>query len=266
MDDYLEVLGRWQPVCMYGYASSIALLATHAEAKNIKLKLRRLKVICTTGENLYPDQREVISRVFGVPVANEFGSRDIGFMAHESPCGQMLFLSESHILEVLDEQGQPVPAGSAGEAVITGLTSSAQPFIRYRTGDVVRLSSLASSDTRGLHVIEQVEGRKTDFVIAADGTVMHALAVIYVLRGFNGIAQFKCIQHTVCDFEVQIVPNAQWEFAAPARIAHELRARLGETVRVNVVLADTIPAEASGKHRYVVSHVDLEKALRMAAA
>ena len=266
MDDYLEVLGRWQPVCMYGYASSIALLATHAEAKNIKLKLRRLKVICTTGENLYPDQREVISRVFGVPVANEFGSRDIGFMAHESPCGQMLFLSESHILEVLDEQGQPVPAGSAGEAVITGLTSSAQPFIRYRTGDVVRLSSLASSDPRGLHVIEQVEGRKTDFVIAADGTVMHALAVIYVLRGFNGIAQFKCIQHTVCDFEVQIVPNAQWEFAAPARIAHELRARLGETVRVNVVLADTIPAEASGKHRYVVSHVDLEKALRMAAA
>jgi phenylacetate-CoA ligase len=30
MDDYLDALAAWQPVCLYGYASSVALLATHA--------------------------------------------------------------------------------------------------------------------------------------------------------------------------------------------------------------------------------------------
>ena len=74
-------------------------------------------------------------------MANEFGSRDIGFTAHEAPGGQMLLMSESHIIEVLDEAGQPVAPGETGEAVITGLTSETQPFIRYRTGDVLRLSS-----------------------------------------------------------------------------------------------------------------------------
>ena len=34
-----------------------------------------------------------------------------------------------------------MPAGELGEAVMTGLCSDAQPFIRYRTGDMVRMSA-----------------------------------------------------------------------------------------------------------------------------
>ena len=52
----------------------------------------------------------------------------------------MLLLSESILLEVLDEAGHPVAPGELGEAVATGLCSEAQPFIRYRTGDMVRMS------------------------------------------------------------------------------------------------------------------------------
>jgi phenylacetate-CoA ligase len=173
-------------------------------------------VYCTTGEPLYPHQRNSC-RVFGAPVANEFGSRDIGFTAHEAPDGQMLLMSESHIIEVLDEAGQPVAPGEAGEAVITGLTSEAQPFIRYRTGDVMRLSGEPAAGGQGLHVIAEVTGRQTDFVVAADGRVMHALAVIYVLRAVPGIAQFKCIQHALDRMEVQIVPDAGWNEAPAIR-------------------------------------------------
>lgn len=265
MDDYLAALQAWQPKCLYGYASSVALLAAHAEARGIKPRLTALRVVCTTGEPLYPHQRELIGRVFGVPVANEFGSRDIGFTAHEAPGGQMLLLSESHIVEVLDEAGQPVAPGEAGEAVITGLSSAAQPFIRYRTGDVLRLAPDAATGGQGLHVIAEVSGRQTDFVLAADGRVMHALAVIYVLRATPGVAQFKCVQHAVDRMEVQIVTDAQWNAAAGAAVVAGLRARLGEGVAIELKLLDTIPPEASGKHRYVVSHVPLPAGLMVTA-
>jgi phenylacetate-CoA ligase len=265
MDDYLEALQAWQPKCLYGYASSIALLAAHAEALGRTLRLPKLRVVCTTGEPLYAHQRELIGRVFGAPVANEFGSRDIGFTAHEAPGGEMLLLSESHILEVLDDAGQPVPAGEAGEAVITGLTSAAQAFIRYRTGDVVRLGTAPARDGRGLHVIAEVSGRQTDFVVAADGRIMHALAVIYVLRAVPGVGQFKIIQHALDQVEVQVVPDARWSAAAEAAIVAGLRARLGESLRVEVRRVDAIAPEASGKHRYVVSHVKLDAALTRAA-
>ena len=58
MDDYLDALQAWQPKCLYGYASSMALLAAHAEARQRTLRLPQLRVVCTTGEPLYPHQRE----------------------------------------------------------------------------------------------------------------------------------------------------------------------------------------------------------------
>ena len=255
MDAYLDAVQAFRPKCIYGYASSVALLAARAIERKVRLQLPELRVACTTGEPLYPHQRTLIEQVFGVPVANEFGSRDIGFTAHETPHGQMLLISESIILEVLDEGGRAAPVGELGEAVMTGLCSDAQPFVRYRTGDMVRMSAERCREGRGLHVLSEVVGRSTDFVIRSDGTVMHALSVIYVLRAVEGIAEFKFIQHTVRDVEVLIVPGSNWAEAARAQVTVGLLARLGGDVRVTIRLLEAIPVEPSGKYRYVVSHV-----------
>jgi len=266
MDQYLDALEAFQPRCIYGYSSSVALLAAHARERGRRPRLPKLRVVCTTGEPLYDHQRSLLSEVFGVPVANEFGSRDIGFTAHEAPTGQMLLMSESIVLEVLDPAGNPVAPGEMGEAVMTGLCSAAQPFIRYRTGDMVRLSPEPDQDGRGLHVIAEVMGRQTDFLVRADGTIMHALAGIYVLRAVDGVGEFKLIQHAPLDLEVLVVPNDRWHPAMAQTIQTGLGQRLGEEVSIRVRLLDTIPPEASGKHRYVVSHVRLDGGLANAAS
>jgi phenylacetate-CoA ligase len=261
MDDYLDAIEAYKPHCLYGYASSVALLAAHAVDRKRKPRLPQLKVVCTTGEPLYEHQRNLIREVFGVPVANEFGSRDVGFIAHETPEGQLLLMSESNLLEVLDDAGDPVAPGELGEAVMTGLCSDAQPFIRYRTGDMVRLSAEPDRSGRGLHVLTEVVGRQTDFLVREDGTIMHALAGIYVLRGTEGVAEFKLIQHALRDVEVMIVAGPRWNTASAKAIDMGLRQRLGDDVRVCVRLVDDIAPEGSGKHRYVVSHVPLRGAL-----
>lgn len=263
MELYSQAIEKFQPKCIYGYASSLTLLATHIKQRGRPIHLPQLKVVCTTGEPLYPNQRAIIQQVFGSPVANEFGSRDIGFTAHESPEGQMLLLSESMILEVLDSHGQAVAPGETGEAVITGLCSQAQPFIRYRTGDMVKASAEQCLAGRGLHVIDEVVGRSTDFIVAADGTIMHALAVIYVLRAIEGIGEFKIIQHSTRELEVQFVSNpetisdSQWQQGAEREMTLQLKQRLGQSTNIILNKMDKIPPEKSGKYRYVVSHVPL---------
>ena len=139
--------------------------------------------------------------------------------------------------------------------MLTGLCSEAQPFIRYRTGDMVRLAAESCREGRGLHVIGEVAGRSTDFVVRADGTIMHALAVIYVLRAIDGIREFRVIQHEVDRIEVLVVPDAGWTPAGAIAIERGLQARLGAGVRTETRSVDAIAPEASGKHRYVVSHV-----------
>jgi len=264
MDDYVGAIRAYRPKCLYGYASSVALLAAHARERGLSLKSPGLLVVCTTGEPLYPYQRTLIEEAFGVPVANEFGSRDIGFTAHETPEREMLLMSESIILEVLDEAGAPVSPGELGEAVMTGLCSDAQPFIRYRTGDMVRLSAEPPASGRGLHALAEIAGRTTDFVVRSDGTIMHALAVIYVVRAIEGVAEFKLIQHTPLDIEVLVVSDARWGDASEAAVVQGLKARLGATCRVALRIVDAIPVETSGKYRYVVSHVPLPSGLEAA--
>ncbi len=261
MDDYIAAIRAYSPKCVYGYASSVALLAAHARERGTTLKSPGLRVVCTTGEPLYPHQRALIGEVFDAPVANEFGSRDIGFTAHETHAGEMLLMSESIIVEVLDDHGKPVPPGGFGEAVMTGLCSEAQPFIRYRTGDMVRLGAQPASCGRGLHVVAEIAGRNTDFVVRADGTIMHALAAIYVVRAAEGVAEFKLIQHTSTDVEVLVVPDGRWSPASEAGIVRGLEARLGDSCRVTIRLVEAIATEASGKYRYVVSHVPLPSGL-----
>ncbi len=261
MDEYIAAIREYRPQCLYGYASSVALLAAHARERRATLRSPNLKVVCTTGEPLYPYQRELIAEVFGAPVANEFGSRDIGFTAHETPAAEMLLMSESIILEVLDGEGKPVPTGEMGEAVMTGLCSDAQPFIRYRTGDMIRLGAQQASCGRGLHWIAEIGGRSTDFIVRSDGSIMHALAVIYVVRDTEGVAEFKVIQNTTLDVEVIYVADSRWSDITEARIAAGLRKRLGESCRIVLRKVDGIASEASGKHRYVVSHVPLPSAL-----
>ena len=266
MDDYLPAIQRWNPKAIYGYASSLALLAAHAEASGVKLRVPALRVVNATGEPLFPHQRELIERVFGVPVAIEYGARDAGLMALQSPDGTLLTMDETHLIEILDDAGNPVGPGEEGEAVVTCLVSEAQPFIRYRTGNVVRRSGQVDPGRRGLTVLDAVVGRQTDFIVAAGGRIMHALAVIYVLRAIPGVGQFKLIQHTVDQMEVQIVADKRWNDAARLAVIQGLQARLGAGLNVELKIQDVIAPEASGKHRYVVSHVPLQQELAQAVA
>jgi phenylacetate-CoA ligase len=115
-------------------------------------------------------------------------------------------------------------------------------------------------------VLDAVVGRQTDFIVAADGRIMHALAVIYILRAMPGVEQFKIIQPAIDHLQVQIVAGPQWHEGAIRQIVEGLQARLGASLRVDLGMVDAIAPEASGKHRYVVSHVRLDTALSGAVA
>jgi len=221
----------------------------------LQLSLPELKVVCTTGEPLYPEQRQLISEFFNVPVANEFGSRDAGFIAHANSHQQMLLLSESNILEVLDPEGNPAKPGEMGEAVMTGLCSEAQPFIRYRTGDMLKLSAESDKDGRGLHVIDEIVGRNTDFLIHENGSIIHALAAIYILRETGGVEQFKITQQAINEFEVLIITNPLWNPASLKTIEEKFKSRFGGKCNIHIQLVNKIAPEASGKIRQVVSKV-----------
>jgi phenylacetate-CoA ligase len=255
LDRFVERIRRTRPKMLFGYPSAISLIAAHAEGRGIRMDDLGIEVAFVTAERLYDRQRDTIARVFGCRVANGYGGRDAGFVAHECPQGGMHVTAEDIILEAVDADGRVVPAGEAGQLVVTHLATRDFPFIRYRTGDVGVLGGERCPCGRGLPVLREVQGRTTDFVVARDGTVMHGLALIYILRDLPGLEAFKIEQESVDHTRVLLVAGQGFDPGVVETIRAGFRARLGEGVRIDAELVPELKPEPSGKFRYVVSRV-----------
>lgn len=255
LDGFIAAIRRRRPRMLFGYPSALSHIARHAQARGQRMDDLGIKVAFVTSERLYDEQRALISEVFACPVANGYGGRDAGFIAHQCPAGGMHLTTEDIVVELVGADGQPVPHGTPGEIVVTHLATRDFPFVRYRTGDVAVMDERDCPCGRGLPMLKEIQGRTTDFVVAADGTVMHGLALIYILRDMSGVNAFKIVQHSRQRCEVQLVATDELDRAAAYRhIAQGFRQRLGAEVEVEVVFADQIPPEKSGKFRYVISH------------
>jgi phenylacetate-CoA ligase len=255
LDRFVDRIRDYRPAMLFGYPSSLSLIAEHARRRGVRLDDLGIRVAFVTSERLYDHQKASITRVFGCPVANGYGGRDAGFIAHQCPQGSMHISAEDIIVETIGADGRPVAPGERGEIVITHMATGDYPFVRYRTGDVGVLSDAPCACGRGLPVLAEVEGRTTDFVVAADGTIMHGLALIYVVRDLPGIARFKIVQWDRDRTTVQLVPGPDYRPEVEATIRSGLQARLGAGVHIGIERVPEIAAERSGKFRYVVSHV-----------
>jgi phenylacetate-CoA ligase len=255
---FILKIQKIKPQMLFGYPSVFSLIAKIALAQNIDLTQLGIKVVFVTSERLYPYQREMIEKAFGAPVANGYGSRDAGFIAHECPSGSMHISAEDMIVEIIDSDGKVVEDGEKGEIVITHMATSDFPFIRYRTGDIATLDRESCACGRGLPVLKDIEGRTTDFVVAADGTMMHGLALIYILRELEGIEEFKVIQESKQLTRIELVPTSILSDKLAARIIEDFKARLGQEVNIQLDVVEKITAEKSGKFRYVVSKVEVK--------
>lgn len=255
MTRYLDEIERHGCRRIFGYPSSIALLCEHARREKRDLRKLGVKAVFVTAEYLYEHWRDTIAETFGCPVGNGYGGRDSGFVAHECPEGSMHITADRLMVEIVDEQGQAQPAGQSGEIVVTNLDTPEMPFIRYRTGDVGALAAHSCTCGRTLPLLERVEGRKTDFIVAPDGRVMHGLSLIYVIREIAGIEAFRITQKRLTCFDVEIVRNQQYDPNGEGRIQEGFSRRLRAPVAVQVRYSDSITPTASGKTRHVVSEI-----------
>ncbi len=255
LDEFVAQIRRIRPKMLFGYPSALSRIARHAQNRGVPLHGLGIRVAFVTSERLYDEQRELIAATFGCQVANGYGGRDAGFIAHACPDGGMHITAEDIIVEIVGADGAPLAPGESGEIVVTHLATREFPFIRYRTGDIGALDPAPCSCGRGLPLLQRIDGRSTDFVVAHDGTVMHGLALVYILRDLPQVRAFKNVQESLELTRVLLVALPALDAHGRQAIERGFKARLGAAVLIVIDEVSDIPSEASGKFRYVVSNV-----------
>ena len=255
LDEYLDAIPRLRPVQIFSHPSALDELARRADERGTRLDGLGIRVIFLTAEELYQHQRERIERVFGCRTSNGYGGRDSGFIAQECPEGGMHLNVEDIVVEIVGDDGMVLPPGQPGEIVVTHLRSQEYPFVRYRTGDVGVLGDEACPCGRGLPLLREVHGRADDLLLGLDGARVPGQVVVLLFRDIPGIAAFKVVQEEVDRVRILLVRTEAFPAAAEASIVEGFRARLGAAMRVELQVVESIPREASGKYRTVVSKV-----------
>src|SRR6185295_11711487 len=85
LDRFIATIRAARPRMLFGYPSALMHIARHAQRRGIVMTDLGIRVAFVTSERLYDEQRKTIERLFGCRVANGYGGRDAGFIAHECP-------------------------------------------------------------------------------------------------------------------------------------------------------------------------------------
>ncbi|WP_168427380.1 phenylacetate--CoA ligase family protein [Candidatus Colwellia aromaticivorans] len=245
-------LQQYQPSMMYGYPSILTLIAEHAKTHQLVFKPGALKVIFCTAEKLYEHQRAIIEEVFQAPVANGYGSRDAGFIAHECPFGNLHISEEDIIVEVLDDHGQPCSDGMIGNLVVTNLTTRDFPMLRYQTGDLAATKSGKCQCGRNLKMLAEVVGRSNDVLTASNGASVHGAYIGNIIREDEAICHFQLIQEQPLAFTLNIVCYPNTTILEPVLI-DKLTTVLGQDISIHIEVMSEIPSEQTGKYKYIIN-------------
>jgi len=251
--EYLDIYRAYRPVHLFGYPSSLVRWAQLVRKHGQELENTHLRAVFTTGEVLTPADRAVLEGTFSVPIADGYGARDAGFVAHQCLAGNYHLAVENMIVELLDAKGKSVSSDDAGEITVTHLDAVGMPLIRYRTGDMAAWGTASCPCGRKLMCLADIAGRQTDMLKRPDGGYAHALSLIYVLRDTPVVRTFQIEQQADLSVDIHVEVERSLSAADEARMIGQMRTQLGGSLPLRINQVARIATLPSGKHRHVVS-------------
>lgn len=251
--NYLEGIYKNNVKYMTGYAVSNYLLAKLIEEQG--LKAPQLKAVITSSEKLTKEMRDTISHVYKCKVYDTYSGSEACGLISESPEGMLLLSPDAGIMEFLKSDNSYAKPGESGEIISTGFLNYDQPLIRYRIGDLAKLSKdQVPVGERNMTIIDEITGRLEDIIVGADGRVMVRFHSIFL--ELRGLKLSQLVQHNYTNYSINLVIDP-FEFIkneAETIIMKRLKSQLGE-VTVSFNYLDHIPLQPNGKFKAVVSEI-----------
>jgi phenylacetate-coenzyme A ligase PaaK-like adenylate-forming protein len=165
-------LNEADPDVLIAYASILPELAHEARAGRLRIAPRR---VVSASEPLLPEIRALAEETWVAPVINWWASSEGGGMGISCGRGRGMHLSDDLlIVEPVDADGRPVPAGVRSEKIyLTNLYNPILPLIRFEITDQVTLIGEDESCGCGSahRRIEDVQGRLDDLFVYPDAVV-----------------------------------------------------------------------------------------------
>lgn len=246
---YVESLNRFKPDAIDGFFTSMLDVADYIERHKLKLSFKPIAIF-PTSETLTDVGREKLERVFGCKVYNQYASSEGAPFITECSNQKLHIELSSGVFEKLSDDSD--------EVLVTSFTTHGTPLIRYRIGDSVKFSdeSACSCGLKG-PIIDEIIGRKLDFLYSADGAKINAGNVSNILKNIpNTIIRAQFIQDRMDEVTMLVeVDKERYSEEHQSKLKNEFAHKFGENTELVIKVVDSIPRADSGKFRMIINNV-----------
>ena len=188
-----ELVRQQRPNVLVGVPSLFLALARRFQQSGVDpSKLGIEKLICIGEPIRNPDLSlaplgQALHESWGGQVLGTYASTEMAtaFADCTVGCGGHL-LPELILVEIVADDGQPVPAGMPGEVVVTPLGIEGTPLLRYRTGDIASLHTEPCACGRKTPRLGPIIGRRAQ-MLKCRGTTLFPAAISSALHGIEAI-------------------------------------------------------------------------------
>ncbi|HEV3223494.1 MAG TPA: AMP-binding protein [Puia sp.] len=261
-----ETISRLKPSVLVAVPSFILKLIQYASDHKLDLARSSVQKAICIGENIR--QTDFSLNVLGKKIRDNWNLKL--FSTYASTEMQTAFTEceagkgghhqpDLVIVEILDEQGQPVQKGEAGEVTISTLGVEGMPLLRYKTGDLCIAHEEPCICGRHTIRLSPVIGRKKQ-MIKFKGTTLFAPALFDLLAGMEDITDYvaEVFSNEIGTDEVllHLLPIKPTE-ESEHRIRAYLQAKLRVTPHIRYVTAEEIQKlQFPGEGRKAVRFID----------
>jgi phenylacetate-CoA ligase len=249
IENYLEGMIKNKVEWMTGYAMSNFFIADYIQKNG--LNAPKLTAVITSSEKLTDDMRKVISETYRCDVFDSYSGAEACGLISETSVHELLVSPDAGIMEFLDNAGNSVSNGQIGEIVSTGLNNFDQPLIRYRIGDMAKLSlNQKTISQHNMQKVDEIIGRVEDIVVGSDGRKMVRFHSLFI--DISGLIKSQIIQKTHTDFTIKLLVDDDYNKTSEQIIKAKLESQLG-SCNVLFDYPSSLPVEKNGKVKAVIS-------------
>ncbi len=246
IDEIMSKVKHYRPDVIYGNKASFDLLCNKMTDSSLKLKF-----IVVGGEVITSKDKSLYERVLKTHVVESYGSVELGIIAFQNN-EQWLRLNEDlTYYEFIQEKNKPSDEFLKSKLIMTDLTMTLMPIIRYAQGDDV----VPKMDNNSVIGITKVYGREDDKVYLENGEVVTFLVFYEVIDKYMEINQIKFFQKSYNYFKIMIVIKAEKLNKVKTQLVKDLTAITLPTCQFDFDVVDEIPIDSNGKNRFLVSEV-----------
>jgi len=251
---FADSLNKYRPFMIKCFPNSLIAFTDLA----IKLGIIPVSVqsISCTGENLYEQQKILITETFHGEVFEKYGTKECGVISSEcrEHDGQHIF-TDGIFLEIIGDDGKPVEPGHIGRIAVTDLFNRATPLIRYDIGDM----AIAADDKScgcgvNLPKIKKIIGRDRDILLDENGNPKPGYLFVEIINKFNLPGQYQIIQKDRGSLNIYIAANNTRPDIV--QLMNSMKKIIGQSINIHIDFVDAIPREPSGKYAYVKSEIN----------